>query len=112
MRITLCYGDLSPSIRRIGQISTSTEKARRELQTSTHAKPCPRQLRANFRIYQALCLRRSWCKAVAEIEMVLPAFDELSVQYVQAERYLSQEEISHSCPTLSISRKLPGDPRA
>jgi len=44
--------------------------------------------------------------------MALPAVGEVSVQYVQAERYFSQEESSHSRPTLSISRKLPGDPRA
>ena len=44
--------------------------------------------------------------------MVMPAVGEVSVQYVQAERHFSQEENSPSRPTFSISRRLPGDPRA
>ena len=40
------------------------------------------------------------------------AIGEVSVQYVQAERYFSQEESNLSRPTFSISRRLPGDPRA
>ena len=44
--------------------------------------------------------------------MVMPAVGEVSVQYVQAERYFSQEESSHSRPTFSISGRLSGDPRA
>jgi hypothetical protein len=43
-------GDFTPSIRRIGKNAMSVEPTNRELQTSTHAKPCYRQLTFNFRI--------------------------------------------------------------
>ena len=41
---SLCNGDFMPSIHRIGKRATSVEPTTRELQTSTHGKPCSHQV--------------------------------------------------------------------